>query len=108
MFSDGRLRLGIGVQELTTQLGEYFGTPAGVLVTEVDDNSSGKTAGLRAGDVITKVNDQPVRSTQDLRRLLGNASGEISLTVMRDRKEQTLKVKLNEDTETPGRAIRRR
>ena len=44
-FSDRRLRLGIGAQELTTQLGEYFGTPAGVLVTEVDDNSSGKTAG---------------------------------------------------------------
>jgi len=108
MFSDGRLRLGIGVQELTTQLGDYFGTPAGVLVTEVDDNSSGKTAGLRAGDVITKVNDQAVRSMQDLRRLLGNASGEIGLTVMRDRKEQTLKVKLNDDTETPGRVIRRR
>ena len=109
MFSDGRLRLGIGVQELTTQLGEYFGTPAGVLVTEVDDNSSGKTAGLRAGDVITKVNDQAVRSTQDLRRLLGNASGEIGLTVMRDRKEQTLKVKLQDEAlETPGRTIRRR
>ena len=108
LFSDRRLRLGIGVQELTSQLGEYFGTPAGVLVTEVDENSSGRTAGLRAGDVITKVNDQAVRSTQDLRRVLGNASGEISLTVMRDRKEQTLKVKLqDEPLETPGRTIRR-
>jgi S1-C subfamily serine protease len=108
IVTDRRLRVGIGVQELTTQLGEYFGAPAGVLVTEVDDNSSGKTAGLRAGDVITKVNDQAVRSTQDLRRLLGNASGEISLTVMRDRKEQTLKVKLQDDEPTPGRTIRRR
>lgn len=107
-FNDRRLRLGIGVQELTTQLGEYFGTPAGVLVTEVDESSSGKTAGLRAGDVITKVNDQPVRSTQDLRRLLGNASGEISLTVTRDRKEQTLKVKLQDEEPTPGRTIRGR
>lgn len=107
LFSDRRLRLGIGVQELTSQLGEYFGASAGVLVTEVDDNSSGKTAGLRAGDVITKVNDQAVRSMQDLRRVLGNASGEITLTVMRERKEQTLKVKLQDEQPTPGRTIRR-
>lgn len=108
LMSDRRLRLGIGAQEMTSQLGEYFGTPAGVLVTEVDDNAAGKTAGLRAGDVITKVNDQAVRSMQDLRRVLGNASGEITLTVMRERKEQTLKVKLQDEAlETPGRVIRR-
>jgi S1-C subfamily serine protease len=107
LFTDRRLRLGVGVQEVTAQLGEYFGTSGGVLVTEVDDNSSGKAAGLRAGDVITKVNDQAIRSLQDLRRVLGNASGEIALTVMRDRKEQTLKVKLQDDEPTPGRTIRR-
>lgn len=109
LFTDRRLRLGIGVQELTSQLGDYFGAAAGVLVTEVDDNSSAKTAGLRAGDVITKVNNQEVRSTQDLRRLVSNASGEITLTITRERKEQTLKVTLNDEAlATPGRTIRRR
>ena len=53
----GRLdrgRLGVGVQDLTGQLGEYFGASGGVLVTEVDDNTPAKTAGIKAGDVITQ------------------------------------------------------
>jgi serine protease Do len=89
-------RLGVSVQNLTTQLAEYFGTTGGALVTEVEDNSTAKTAGLRSGDVITKVNDRVIGNTEDLRRHLGPASGETTITVMRDRKEITLKVKLDE------------
>ena len=92
----GRARLGIGVQNLTEQLGEYFGTSQGALVTAVDDGTPAKTAGLKAGDVITKINGETVRDENDLRRKLGAARGETTITVMRDRKELTLKAKIED------------
>lgn len=89
-----RARLGIGVTDLTEQLGEYFGTAQGALVTTVDDATAAKTAGLKAGDVITKVNGAAVRDSNDLRLKLREAKGETKITVMRDRKEVTLTAKL--------------
>jgi serine protease Do len=106
----GRLdrgRLGVGVQDLTGQLGEYFGASGGVLVTEVDENTPAKTAGIKAGDVITRINGEPVRDANDLRRRLSEASGETRLTVMRDRKEQTLTVKIEDEQVVNRQRIRR-
>ncbi len=89
-------RLGVTIQELNGQLGEYFGASSGVLVTAVTDQTPARTAGLRAGDVITRVNGQAVSSGLELRRRLTDATGDVSLTVIRDRKEQTLTVTLPE------------
>ena len=88
-----RGRLGASVEDLTEQLGDYFGTRDGVLVTGVDADTPGKTAGLKAGDIITKVNGEKVTDTTDLRRRLARATGDTTLTVMRDHKEITLSVK---------------
>ncbi len=92
----GRGRLGVGVQNLTEQLGEYFGTSQGALVTAVDDGTPARTAGIKAGDVIIKVNGESVRDEADLRRKLSAAKGETTITVMRDRKELTLKAKIED------------
>jgi C-terminal processing protease CtpA/Prc len=99
-------RLGVSVQELTTQLAEYFGARDGVLVTSVTEDSSAARAGLKAGDVITSINGDAVRSRQDLVRGLRNASteDEVSLGIVRDRKEMTVKAKV----EGPRRAVRGR
>lgn len=91
-----RGRLGVGIQDLTDQLAEYFGATGGVLVTSVDDETPAKTAGLKAGDVITKVDDEEVRTTAELRRRLDRAEGEVTLTIIRDRREQTIKADLGE------------
>ena len=85
-------RLGVTVQELTGQLGEYFGASSGVLVTAVTDNSPARSAGLRAGDVITRVNGETVAHAVDLRQRLGKTTGDVTLTIVRDRKEQTVTV----------------
>ena len=107
-FTDGRARLGIGVEDLTEQLGAYFGAgTGGVLVTEVDDGTPARTGGLRAGDVITRVNEQQVRNTDELRRRLADVTGDVRIGIVRDRKEQTLTVKLDE-LEAPRRRIVRR
>jgi serine protease Do len=95
-------RLGVTVQELTGQLGEYFGATDGVLVTSVSDSSAANAAGLRAGDVITRVNDQPVTTAADLRRRLADASGKVALTIVRDRKTQTISATLPDLTPKQG------
>lgn len=91
-------RLGIGVQDLTTQLREYFGAANGVLVTSVDANTPASAAGLQAGDVITKVNGETVTTTADLRRRVGDASGKVALTVVRNRAERTIEADLGAAT----------
>jgi serine protease Do len=95
-FSSGT-RLGVSGQNLTGQLGDYFGTPEGVLVTSVEDGTPARTAGLKAGDVITRINGEAVRNLTDLRRIVGNASGETRITIFRDRKEQTITMKLEDE-----------
>ena len=99
MMFAGTPRLGISAEELTSQLAGYFGVSGGkgVLVREVKDGTPAQKAGLKAGDVITKVNDKAVASVAELREALGSDSKEkysVTLTLVRDRKEQTVKVEL--------------
>ncbi|KAF0247731.1 MAG: trypsin-like serine protease, partial [bacterium] len=57
-LSFGRARLGVQTQELTEQLGKYFGLEKGkgALISHVSEDSAGAKAGLLAGDVIIEVN----------------------------------------------------
>jgi len=91
----GSGRLGVDVQELTGQLGDYFGTKDGVLVTSVEEGTPAKTAGIKAGDVITKFNNRPVLGVDDLRRRVTGVTGEVPITIIRDKKEQTVTAKLD-------------
>ena len=85
---------GVTVQDLTGQLGDYFGASDGVLVTSIEDGSWAKTLGLKAGDVITKVNDYTIRSSADWWRRMVTEPGEVTVTIVRDRKEMSLKGKI--------------
>ncbi len=95
-FSGSASRLGITVDDLSSQLAEYFGTKDGVLVSSVSDNSVAAKAGLKAGDVITSFNNDPVTSTSELRRRIQrvNEGAEFTIGVLRDKKPMTLKGKL--------------
>jgi serine protease Do len=92
----GTGRLGVTVQELTDQLGTYFGASNGVLVTSVREDSPAEAAGLRAGDVITAVGGESVDAVADLRRQVAEASGELAITIVRDRQEQTVTARFEE------------
>jgi serine protease Do len=86
-IASGR-RLGVTVQEMTDQLSSYFGAKAGVLVTAVTDGTPASRAGLKAGDVITSVDGQHVRSREDLVRGLRDASSDqIEIGIVREKKE---------------------
>ena len=106
----GRSRLGVTVSELTDQLGEYFGASSGgMLVTSVSEGTPAEAAGLRAGDVIARVAGQPVRTAGELQRRIADVSGEVELTVVRDRREQTIRatIERQELVRRPSARVRR-
>jgi predicted metalloprotease with PDZ domain len=90
--------LGVQTESLTRQLGEYFGVKdgEGVLVRSVEKNSAAEKAGLKAGDVIVKADNEKLTDRSDLSHILRNhrTGGKMTLVVMRDKHEQTLTVTL--------------
>jgi len=89
-------RLGVGVDELTDQLAQYFGAKGGLLVTSVTDGSAASRAGLKAGDVITSINGRAVRSRDDLVQEIREAtSEEITIGIVRDKKESTVTARVD-------------
>lgn len=100
-----RGRLGVTVEEITPQLAGYFGVKDGVLVASVEEGSPAAKAGLKAGDVITSIDNEPIHSRADLvRELRGTDAGkEITIGASRDRKSLTLKATLED---RPARRLR--
>ena len=93
----GRGRLGAQVQPLGGELAEYFGArDGGVLVAGVTADSPAAKAGLKAGDVITKVNGAAVKDTGDLMDALADVKddGAVTLDIVRDKKASTVKATL--------------
>jgi serine protease Do len=85
--------LGVEAESLDGQLAQFFGVKEGVLVRSVVAGSSAEKAGIKAGDVITKVDDTNVRTPSDLSsRVRGLRGKSVDVVVMRDRKEMTLTV----------------
>jgi S1-C subfamily serine protease len=105
----GAPRLGINAQDLNGQLGAYFGAPdgKGVLVTEVLPDTAAEKAGLKAGDVITRVEGKAIDSTADLRENLRSksASGEIMLNILRRGSAMTVRVKMPKPAQPEGPEI---
>jgi C-terminal processing protease CtpA/Prc len=96
----GQPRLGIDAEDLNGQFGNYFGAPEGegILVRDVNTGSPAEKAGLKAGDVITSVNGDRIRSVGDLREKLAPKSDDkdrsIKLGVLRNKSSMTLTVEL--------------
>lgn len=94
----GRPRLGIDAEDLSGQLGSYFGAPEGegVLVREVLPESAAEKAGLKAGDVITTLNGERIHGLAELRSKIAD-SGEgktAKLGVLRNKTALTLDVEI--------------
>ncbi|HEX7159183.1 MAG TPA: PDZ domain-containing protein, partial [Edaphobacter sp.] len=84
---------GAKLEVMGPQLAEFFGAQgsAGLLVRSVDPNSPAAAAGLKAGDVVVKVNSVPVSSGTDwVKTIHENRGKPVNVLVIRDKKEQTL------------------
>lgn len=91
-FGSGR-RIGVGVTTLTKQLSEHFGVASGVMINDVRADSPAAKAGLRAGDIIVEIDGKEVKSDGDLIRAIAEKKeGEVTLTIVRDRNRQTVRV----------------
>jgi len=92
-FGDNSQLMGMRLHELGEQLGEYFQAPngRGVLVEEVEKESAGAKAGVKAGDVLTAIGGSTVEDMRDVRRALRDRDeGEkVDLTVLRRGEKQS-------------------
>ncbi len=95
--------LGIKGGELNADLAKEFNisTQQGAFVSEVLPDSAAAKAGFKAGDVITEINGQKIRSFSELRAKVATSGvgKEIELTYLRDGKEAKAKVTLQSDSE---------
>ena len=98
--------LGIEGESLRSQeqLAEFFGVKAGVLVKLVRRNSAAEKAGIKAGDVVVKVDDATVSTSQEITRALRALGSKktFTVTVVRNKKEMSFPVTM----EAQGGALR--
>jgi serine protease Do len=87
--------VGFEGETLTDQLAQFFGVKEGVLVRTVGPRTPAEKAGLRAGDVVVKVNGTPVTSPREISGIVNSSRRKnISFTVVRNKKEVALEVEL--------------
>jgi len=98
-----RGRIGIAYQPLTPRNAQALGLPAstsGALITDVVPGSAGAASGLRPGDVLVKVNEDPIDAEHPLATLMlrYRPGDRVSLTILRDGAEQRLELTLGRAT----------
>ncbi|MDP8171385.1 Do family serine endopeptidase [Pasteurella skyensis] len=95
--------LGIKGGELNADLAKEFGVDAqqGAFVSEVLPNSAAEKAGIKAGDVIVKMNGKKISNFSEMRAKIATsgAGKEIQLTYLRNNESKTVKVKLQSSDE---------
>ena len=92
-------RSGLMVENLTPQLGDFFGAKngQGVLVRSVEKGSRAEKAGFHAGDVIVRVNAETINDVGDFSHALnGRKENTATVSIIRDKKQQTLSLTLPE------------
>jgi len=93
----GRPRLGVRIESLNEDLASALDAPGheGVLVLEVLKDTPAERAGLRAGDVILRVDDHAVADARALVSALRDAAGKVSIEVSRKGARRTVEAELD-------------
>ncbi|HEY0523350.1 MAG TPA: Do family serine endopeptidase [Stellaceae bacterium] len=101
-----RGRIGVAIQELTPEVAQALGTARteGALIAQVAPGSSAERGGLRSGDIITAVNDVPIRSATQLRNRIGltRVNETLGLTVERKGQTRTVAVRIDQVEDSSG------
>jgi membrane-associated protease RseP (regulator of RpoE activity) len=114
LFGGGQPRLGIDAEDLSGQLGTFFGAPEGegILVRDVNSGSPAEKAGVKAGDVITALNGERIRTVGELREKLSAKRADkertVKLGILRNKSEMSLRVELPVTAERSKRLISHR
>jgi membrane-associated protease RseP (regulator of RpoE activity) len=95
-FFGSSLNVGALVEPLTSQMAEYLDVPSGLMVKQVARKSEAAAAGMKAFDVILKVGPEAISTLADWDRALrANEGKPVQVTVLRDRKQQTLTLQVD-------------
>jgi membrane-associated protease RseP (regulator of RpoE activity) len=95
------LNVGAMVEPLTSQMAEYLGVPSGLMVKQVAHKTEAAASGLKAFDVILKVGPDAVNTMSDWDRALrANQGKAVQVTILRDRKQQTLTLQVDSKHKT--------
>jgi serine protease Do len=90
--------LGVQIQDLDEDLAQSLGLDAakGALVASVIDDTPAEKAGIEQGDVILRINGNPVNDRRELTRAVGNvpAGTKANFTLWRDGREKTIEVRI--------------
>ena len=89
-------RFGIRIQELTPALASNFNfkSEKGVLVAEILPGSVAESSGIKAGDIITKVNSKEVGSVEEFQEIFDSVKAGDSVQILLFRDDQTKEVNL--------------
>ena len=95
-----RGKIGVTIQEVTADLADSFGlgSPHGALVSSVESKSPAAVAGIQPGDVVLSVQGRTIDHFGDLSSKISDMrpGSEATLTLWRDRKERTVRVRVEE------------
>jgi serine protease Do len=102
--------VGIEAESLDSQLAEYFGVKEGVLVRSVVRGSAAEKSGLRAGDVIVKVDDTRISSPREISASIRATSAKktVPIQVVRDKRELTLQLSVEDSVSETHHAMPKR
>lgn len=86
--------VGLEAETLDSQLAEYFGVKEGVLVRSVVKGSAADKAGIKAGDVLVKVDETKVTTPRDVSSALraARSSRSVPVQIVREKRELTMHV----------------
>ncbi len=89
--------LGVQLKDLNCQLSKYFGVTSGVLIEEIIEDSAAEKAGLKAGDVIIKIEDTKIGNGGDVIAFMQDTKPEdkVKVCVKRKGKNKSRKVTLD-------------
>jgi serine protease Do len=90
------LNVGALVEPLTSQMADYLGVPTGLMVKQVGRKSEAAASGLKAFDVILRVGPDAITTVSDWDRALRSNQGKpVQVTILRDKKQQTLTMQVD-------------
>src|SRR5690242_8958782 len=105
-----RGRIGVQIQEVSKEVADSFGLKSaqGALVNSVEKDGPAAKAGVESGDIIIKVDNRDVKTSNDLPRIITSIrpGTKITLTVWRKGAAKDIAVtvaEMKEDTGTPQR-----
>jgi len=101
--------LGVRIRDINPEMADALGikTARGVLVSEVSKSGPARKAGLKAGDVIIRVDGREMESANELLNAIAmlGSDKKITLRIFRDGREQNIEVKLAERPADPREAF---